>query len=709
MAGGPDRSVLDTILSGAGTAAKAVGRGVGRFTGITQGEDLIPTPSPLGIILRGLAGPAGVAQTRNLSAQAEEKRQAFGQIVLDEAQRDPSILSDPNVRTTIAPLFGGERAVDEIQSIFASRLGGNPVGASALALLPSVGVPAEQVRGAAERQIVGPPEPGATGARKRASEVQQRAEALAAKVLPQAAERAGFGVTISPKGAQINQAAPSAKDRVAADFDAFFTQVADANPTLSTGALISEAAHQYARRFGFSRLPESVQAEVTRANRLGEDADRETIRQRIATKFAGQKAFVTEFSNRQARLTEPLSPDEARAAAVREFTTPSAEQPAPTSAPTPTSPAGTSAGPGPAPTAQPAQQGLPPPPTPRLAAALDNLYQNATPEEQAYLAQVAGQAPEPTGTAPADAQAAPQAAPAAAPAQRPTIPDSGVTPPPNTFAATAAEALRAPAADSAQAQAPAPPPTLQVERRPDPAPQQPFVLGREPSDAQLIDAKAFGRVIVPLPDGTFAAVPREMARARGVEFQNPDEVLAERIAAKMATKKTTQQQNAKIVKAAIDDVLTSGSLDLLIPTTGGFGGAVAQRLEASTANRATLFGLRVDGDPRAIALAYLGTVATPYVKALGDTGQITEPDKRQFNDFIGRVASGQTSPEEARQILYKVVKLLDSLSQNPTMTKEDTHAILADPTAPPPTFGAASKLTPSATGAFHFRVIDDGR
>lgn len=682
--------------------------------------DQIATPSILGNVARAFAGAGGAAQSRRLSAAADAKRRAFANSVLPEVENDPGLLDNEDVRDTLAPLFGGEKGISTLQKVIQSGADFNVQGQKALSLLPSVGVSPKDVEREASSRIVGPPEPGLKGEKSRTTQRDIISRDVAQEILPEAASRAGFNLSISGGGPSLSKSAPASKEIVAKAFDDMFLEIQRQNPNLSPETALIEAAQQFARTNGFAKAPAPVQRLMTRGLRVGEAGDVERLKQQIGLGFAGQKAFRTEIGRRAAQVAQPLSADEARAAAVADF--------APTrdalgAAQGLLIASGQGDGIPPAPVAEPEGEGggapvgggggggTLSPERPRFEApdapitggdpnafAGQTLDPTAPPLPAGQPAAGAGPipgAPIP-GSAPFDAQQ-----PGAGAGVQTDVLGAGPPAALGSIEAATQEFFGAPEVTPGEAgQVAATIPTGSAA--------QPIVLGRNPSDNDLINAKAFDRVIVSQPDGTFAAMPRAIATQQNREFKNPQEIISERIANKMATKKTTQQQNAKIVRAAINDILRTSALELLVPSSGGFAGGLAQAAEAQTTNRARIFGLRKEGDTRAVALQFLGNVATPYVKALGDVGQITEPDKKQFDATVGAIAKGTASRQEATVLISKVLNLLDSLAQNPTMTKEETSTILNDPTPPNINFGRSTTVQRTKSGV-PFRVIHNQR
>jgi len=188
-----------------------------------------------------------------------------------------------------------------------------------------------------------------------------------------------------------------------------------------------------------------------------------------------------------------------------------------------------------------------------------------------------------------------------------------------------------------------------------------YVVGRSLKDDDLIAVQSQGLVLMTLPDGTRVAVPREEALTSGSMILEPTVMLAEKAARKIANKSTSQSQNAQMILSALDSVETTGALDLFVKAAPGIGGSVKAEIEAQTKNRIRLFDLRRHGDPRAIAIDAFRPLATAFVKAMGDTGQITEPDKRAFLDFFGRVASGTATRQEAAARMNQLRGMIQSV------------------------------------------------
>lgn len=199
-----------------------------------------------------------------------------------------------------------------------------------------------------------------------------------------------------------------------------------------------------------------------------------------------------------------------------------------------------------------------------------------------------------------------------------------------------------------------------------------YVVGRSVKDDDLLAAKAQNLVLTTLPDGTRIAQPREDALLGGGLILEPDVMLAETAARKIANKSTSQSQNAQMVLNALDSLDQSGAFDLFVEAAPGLGGAVAAEAEAQTKNRLKLYNLRRHGDQRAIAIDSFRPLATAFVKAMGDTGQITEPDKRAFLEFFGRVASGTATRQEARARATQLRGMIESVAPKSVSDREGT-------------------------------------
>ena len=235
------------------------------------------------------------------------------------------------------------------------------------------------------------------------------------------------------------------------------------------------------------------------------------------------------------------------------------------------------------------------------------------------------------------------------------------------------------------------------------------VLGRDPSDDDLATMEQQGFVLLQQPNGMFIAVP-ESSRQNDPVMIKPRELLARRVALKIATQTTVQKQNANIVLSALNDVDEQDALSLLVPvapTGPSLGetvvGAVKTEIAGQTVGRLSVWAYRRSSDKlqqdKAIALINLQTLTTPFVKAMGDVNAITEADKAIIKQRFDRIAMGLASQQEAvaqmnsiRRIMTLVVsKGEGEIKKGSTEAAElsgQIHDILIEPNqsanTPPP-------------------------
>jgi hypothetical protein len=192
------------------------------------------------------------------------------------------------------------------------------------------------------------------------------------------------------------------------------------------------------------------------------------------------------------------------------------------------------------------------------------------------------------------------------------------------------------------------------------------------TDDDLINAESQNLVLKQQPDGTFIGIPKNVVPNDALVL-SPRELLSKRAAQKIATKTTTQQENARVIVDALDQIDATHALDLLTsaqPQAGGLTSRVLSALKTEAAGqvvgRGRLFAARRSPDiaerEKAIALINLGTLATNFVKSLGDVGAITEPDKAVFYQRVGRIADGVASQQEAASMLQQIRAMMMNIS-----------------------------------------------
>ncbi len=188
-----------------------------------------------------------------------------------------------------------------------------------------------------------------------------------------------------------------------------------------------------------------------------------------------------------------------------------------------------------------------------------------------------------------------------------------------------------------------------------------YVIGRGLQDKDLDAAKSQSLLIQTLPDGTKIAVPKDYASISGLPTVNPQSLIDEANARKIAAKTTTQTQNAKIIRGVLENARPGYAL--LLPAPKTLAGLGARGIQGYTTQVGKLALLRSQGNDAAIGLRGLKTSGTPYVKALGDVGAITKNDREAFEDIVGRVAAGRASQEEALAVDAWLSDLLDALDR----------------------------------------------
>lgn len=229
-----------------------------------------------------------------------------------------------------------------------------------------------------------------------------------------------------------------------------------------------------------------------------------------------------------------------------------------------------------------------------------------------------------------------------------------------------------------------------------------YAIGRDLKEEELLAAHSQGFPIVTFPDGSRVAAPREEALTMGLPILEPKVLLAEQSAQKIRDRTTNQEVSAAQVRDALNDVIATNALDLFVVAGPGLGGAVKADIEAQTKNRLRLYNLRRHGDERAIALDALIPLATAFVKAGGDTGQITEPDKKQWKDFFGRVAAGTAPRQEAEARITKLLKMVNSAQPGGGTTTTTTLPVNREGTDRANT----TNSTTSTTLPYNARVVD---
>lgn len=223
----------------------------------------------------------------------------------------------------------------------------------------------------------------------------------------------------------------------------------------------------------------------------------------------------------------------------------------------------------------------------------------------------------------------------------------------------------------------APPPDVPSQPLQKPS-QNGYIIGDTLTDNDLNDAAGFGLVIMRDPTGRFTArKPGEIPP--GAIAERPEILLDRRIGFKMMDKKTTQQTNAAIVRQRIDNIRKLGATKLLVSfgaspeevaknPTAYLGRAASAYVRGQFKGRAGLVALRMAGDKRAIALAALETLVTPAVKALGDVGQITEPDKAPIRGLLQKIWEGTATQEQADATLNYLDGMMTLLGSAPSVS-----------------------------------------
>lgn len=258
------------------------------------------------------------------------------------------------------------------------------------------------------------------------------------------------------------------------------------------------------------------------------------------------------------------------------------------------------------------------------------------------------------------------------------------------------------------------------------------VYGREMSDNDLITAAQSQQRLQLTPEGNYVGVPENRMTAderKNPLFLYPNEVQAKRLSQKMADKTTSQTQNAQVVLSGLNDVDVLDALSILTDASDAkTPEAIAQEKEAlkkmspgerfakaleiefmgQTSGRASMWTARRFPDPdevdasgklvkagtqrKAAAILALESLATAAVKAMGDTGQITEPDKKIFMDRLGRITKGVASRQEAQLILGQIRALMTRSAAGP-MTREEFIGFMnstPNPSKPPAGYTAFS-------------------
>lgn len=221
---------------------------------------------------------------------------------------------------------------------------------------------------------------------------------------------------------------------------------------------------------------------------------------------------------------------------------------------------------------------------------------------------------------------------------------------------------------------------------PNPSPRG-FRIGPRVHDEDLNVALTNNLVISRMPDGTFVARPQHEAQARGEVWEEPDRLIAWRLQAQTAKSRALTLNSAKVARGILQRAIELQASSLL-PAFGvpleevrkrplGHLAAYARVLAQGNVVTPTQIAiLERAGDARVKALRGLQSVATPLVKAFGDVGQITEPDKAPVYILLRRVWEGRTTKEDADVTLQHLLKLLDLFTKAPTVTPEMARLFL---------------------------------
>ena len=227
----------------------------------------------------------------------------------------------------------------------------------------------------------------------------------------------------------------------------------------------------------------------------------------------------------------------------------------------------------------------------------------------------------------------------------------------------------------------------------EPAAKSGYVIGPKLGEQDIADAASFGLVLSRQPTGEWIAVPRTVAVQRKLEFEDPAVIAAARAGLRSLKDRTAMQTSALTARRVLEAVKQTNATSLLVSF-----GIPAEELQKqplkyvaraavlegkAKANKVTIRMLARAGDPRAVALKALQGVATPFIKALGEVGQITEPDKAVVYNLLQRVWSGDAFTEEADRTIDYLLRLMQTVGQAPNISPAMARIMLnTDPRDP---------------------------
>lgn len=211
--------------------------------------------------------------------------------------------------------------------------------------------------------------------------------------------------------------------------------------------------------------------------------------------------------------------------------------------------------------------------------------------------------------------------------------------------------------------------------------QNGYIIGDVLTDNDLTDAASFGGLVITREKtGRYVAV-KQGEVPKGAIAERPEILLDRRAGFKMMDKKTTQQQNANIVRDRIKNIRELNATDILVRMgvspeeveknpLAHLGAAASAAIRGQVRGRAALVTMRMAGVKKAIALAALETLVTPAVKAMGDVGQITEPDKAPIRVLLQAIWAGTATKEQADATLDYLDEMMGLLASAPKVSPE---------------------------------------